>query len=120
MLLILISFYYQAFYEGDSLKYRYDNIRFKLELIQNEVIHNSELYSQQSKYNLGDIASGFNEDRKNVNELSEEHISTIDKINSLVSSIRAWIFIAGSLLLIISKYFQFYWRSDKDNDNIST
>ena len=113
MVFILVSFYYQTFYEGDALTARYDNIRFKLELIQNEVIHNSELIGNDTKYNLGNTWKEFNKNRHNLSKISEEHISTIDEINKLVSSIRAWIFIFGSLLLITSKYLQYFWISSK-------
>ncbi len=82
MLLILISFYYQTFYEGDNLRSRYDSIRFKLELIQNEVINNSSLIGNQSEYNLDNVWKGFNENKKELNKLSEEHISSIDEINA--------------------------------------
>ncbi len=109
MFLILVSFYYQSFYEGDALIARYDNIRFKLELIENEIIHNSELPEIKSEYNLGHIWKGFNTNRHNVNELSEEHITTIDEINAFISSVRAWVFIVGSLCLIASKYLQYFW-----------
>ncbi|MFC1747614.1 hypothetical protein ACFL2V_02280 [Pseudomonadota bacterium] len=114
MLFILISFYYQTFYEGNNLTQRYDSIRFKLELIQNEVINNSHLIGNQSDYSLGDYWKGFNENRADLNELSEEHISTIDEINQKVSEIRAWIFIAGSIFLIVAKYLQYYWKEPEE------
>lgn len=113
MVLILISFYYQAFYEGDSLKYRYDNIRFKLDLIEREVVHNSDLIGGQSDYNLGNYWKKLNEDRLKFNDMSEEHVNSIDRINSLVSSIKAWIFIVGSFLLIVSKYLQYFLKESE-------
>ena len=108
MVLILISFYYQAFYEGDTLTARYDNIRFKLSLIHNEVIQNSHLIGSDAGkgYSLGDHWKGFNQDRSNVAKVSEDHITIIDEINRLASSIRAWIFLTGSLLLIVAKCIQ--------------
>ncbi len=117
MLLILISFYYQTFYEGDNITQRYDNIRFKLELIQNEIINNSHLIGGQSEYSLGKYWKGFNENKANVNEMSEEHISTIDELNRRISAIRAWIFMLGSILLIFSKYLQYFRHSEYNNAN---
>jgi hypothetical protein len=120
MILILISFYYQSFYEGNNLKARYDNIRFKLELIQNEVIQNSKLIGGQndSEYSLGNTWKGFNKNRHNLNNFSEKHLTDIDRFNALISSVKAWIFIAGSILLIISKGFDHFCipRSNLDNN----
>ena len=110
MFLILVSFYYQTFYEGNALEKRYENIRFKLELIQREVIHNSELSRNQSDYNLGNIWEEFNDNRDFINEISEDHISGIDRAQAVVSSVRAWIFIIGSMMLIIAKYLQYFWH----------
>ncbi|GAB1620768.1 hypothetical protein AAOGI_08180 [Agarivorans albus] len=113
MILVLVSFYYQAFYESDSLTARYDNLRFKLELVHNELIQNSNLIGGQDEYNLGNYWKGFNENRSDLAEFSEEHLTHIDELNSLISSIRSWIFIVGSLLLIISKYVS-YFVPEKD------
>ncbi|TOH54873.1 hypothetical protein CGI77_23645 [Vibrio parahaemolyticus] len=110
MILVLVSFYYQAFYEGDSLTARYDNLRFKLDLVHKEIIQNSHLIGGQDEYNLGNYWKGLNENRSDLAELSEEHLTHIDELNSLISSIRSWIFILGSLLLIVSKFVSYFVR----------
>ncbi|WP_420390986.1 hypothetical protein [Marinobacter sp.] len=110
MLLILLAFYYQAFYEGDIQAARYTDIRVRLESIQAEITSISSTMGSQNQYSFRDFATNYDEIRQGMNEISEDRISTIDKVNKFFSSLRSWIFIAGSLLLIAAKHLQFFWH----------
>ena len=119
MFLILISFYYETFYEQDVSPNRHRQILTKLDQIHSLCfkIYLEQITDKSDYFNIGEeIVEQFNkfaiDSTNRMNELhdarQQEGIGTIIQLNRQMFFFRGWLFIVGSLFLIGAKFLQHF------------